>query len=428
MPSLCAEGSVQSVPAWPDLGIPMPVKETPVNDQFQTAMREATRLTQAGRLSEATALIQRALQAVAASPAASGAPPADDVIEGEFRVVEPAAAPAALPGAIRAVPPPAAPTTAQPATPALTPAAGGTGEGGRFLSATYTAQAGTRPYKLYVPGRYRGQALPLLVMLHGCSQSPDDFAAGTRMNQLAEEHGFLVAYPSQLSAANASGCWNWFEPANQRWGQGEPALIAGITRQVAAGYAVDPRRVFVAGLSAGGAMAVIMAMTYPDLYAAVGCHSGLAYGAAHDLPSALRAMGQAEKPRAPRGVPGPAATTSPRALPLIVFHGDRDTTVHPRNADQLIAQWMALPAGDASSAGDAREPEVLRGKAPAGLGYTQSSHFDAGGQVRAEHWLIHGAGHGWSGGSADGSFTAPRGPDAAREMLRFFLAHPQRQG
>jgi poly(hydroxyalkanoate) depolymerase family esterase len=382
-----------------------------VNKQFQTAMREATRLTQAGRLSEATALIQRTLRgaAAAASPSTPGAPPADDTIEGEFRVVEPAAAL-----------PPAAATTA------LTPVAYGTGAGGEFLSATYTAQAGTRPYKLYVPSGYRGEALPLLVMLHGCTQSPDDFAAGTRMNRFAEEHGFLVAYPAQVATANASGCWNWFEPANQRWGQGEPALIAGITRQVAAGYAVDPRRVFVAGLSAGGAMAVVMALTYPDLYAAVGCHSGLAYGAAHDLPSALRAMAQAERPRAPRGVPSPTAATSPRALPLIVFHGDRDTTVHPRNADQLIAQWLALPADDAPPATGAREPEVRRAKAPGGLAYTQSSHFDAGGQLRAEHWLIHGAGHGWSGGSAEGSFTAPRGPDAAHEMLRFFLAHPKR--
>lgn len=387
-------------------------------------MREATRLTQAGRLSEATALIQRTLQraGAAASPGTTVSPPADDSIEGEFRVVETAAAPAALSGAVIAAPTPAAPTTA------LTPAAGDTGKGGQFLSATYTAQAGTRPYKLYVPSGYQGQALPLLVMLHGCTQSHDDFAAGTRMNQLAEEHGFLVVYPAQVSAANASGCWNWFAPANQRWGEGEPALIAGVTRQVAAGYAVDPRRVFVAGLSAGGAMAVIMAMTYPDLYAAVGCHSGLAYGAAHDLPSALRAMGQAERPRASRGVPSPATATSPRVPPLIVFHGDRDTTVHPRNANQLIAQWMALPAGDGPPARGAREPAVLRGKARAGLAYTQSSHFDAGGQVRAEHWLIHGAGHGWSGGSAEGSFTAPKGPDAAREMLRFFLAHPQRQG
>lgn len=404
-----------------------------MNKQFQSAMREATRLTQAGRLSEATALIQRTLQGAGAA-ASSDTPktsPAADIIEGEFRVTEPASAPAALPpllSAITAEPPPAAPSRPAPATPARIPVPGGTGDSGRFLSATYTAQAGTRPYKLYVPGGYRGQALPLLVMLHGCTQSPDDFAVGTRMNQLAEEHGCLVVYPAQVSAANASACWNWFEPANQRWGQGEPALIAGITRQVGATYAVDPRRVFVAGLSSGGAMAVIMAMTYPDLFAAVGCHSGLAYGAAHDLPSALRAMRQAEQPRAPRGVPAPVAVASPRVPPLIMFQGDQDTTVHPRNADQLLAQWMALPTGDAFGAADAPPPEVLRGKVAAGLAYTRSSHLDASGQVRVECWLIHSAGHGWSGGSPEGSFTAPRGPDAAREMLRFFLAHPQREG
>jgi poly(hydroxyalkanoate) depolymerase family esterase len=404
-----------------------------VNKQFQTAMREATRLTQAGRLIEATALIQRTLQGtdVAAPSDPPEAPPADDIIEGEFRVTRPASASAtlpALPETIITEPPPPAPAMPSPATPVRIPGSGSRGEGGQFLSATYTAQAGTRPYKLYVPSGYCGQALPLLVMLHGCTQSPDDFAAGTRMNQIAEEHGCLVVYPAQVSGANASACWNWFEPANQQWGQGEPALIAGITQQVAADYVVDPRRVFVAGLSAGGAMAVIMAMTYPDLFAAVGSHSGLAYGTAHDLSSAFNAMSRAVKPLAPRGVPTPAATTSPRALPLIVFHGDQDKTVHPRNADQLIAQWMALPTGDAPAATDAPEPQVLRGKVPAGLAYTQSSHVDASGQVRVEQWLIHSAGHGWSGGSPEGSFTVPNGPDVSRELLRFFLNHPQREG
>ena len=175
-------------------------------------------------------------------------------------------------------------------------------------------------------------------------------------------------------------------------------------------------------------LAVIMAMTYPDLYAAVGCHSGLAYGAAHDLPSALSAMGRAVKPRARKVAPTAAGAGSPRALPLILFHGDQDTTVHPRNADQLIAQWMALPTGDTPPATGGQKPEVLRGQVAAGLSYTQSTYVDASGQVRVERWLIHGAGHGWSGGSPEGSYTAPRGPDAAREMLRFFLAHPQREG
>jgi poly(hydroxyalkanoate) depolymerase family esterase len=402
-----------------------------MNKQFQAAMHEATRLTRAGRLSEATALIQRALQgAGAAAPSGtSDAASTDDIIEGEFRVAEPAratAAPPALPDA-RA---PESPLPAPTPWPAKQPpifAPGSAGRGARFLSDTYMAQAGARPFKLYVPSGYRGQALPLVVMLHGCTQDPDDFATGTRMNQLAEEHDCLVVYPAQVPAANVSTCWNWFEPANQRRGHGEPAVIAAITRQVCADYAVDPRRVFVAGLSAGGAMAVIMAMTYPDLYAAVGCHSGLAYGAAHDLPSALSAMGRAVKPRARRVAPAAAGSLSPHALPLILFHGDQDTTVHPRNADQLIAQWMALPQGDMPPATGARKPQVLHGQVAAGLSFTQSIYLDASGQVRVERWLIHGAGHGWSGGSPEGSFTAPSGPDAAREMLRFFLAHPQRE-
>lgn len=403
-----------------------------MNDHFQAAMREATRLTRAGRLIEATALIQRTLQGAGpARPSATpDAPSGDTIIEGEFRVTEPAPTPSApleLHAASVVDLPPPAPPTPWPATPAPIPVPGTTGERARFLSETFASQAGPRPYKLYVPSGYRGQALPLVVMLHGCTQNPDDFAAGTRMNQLAEAQGCLVVYPAQVSAANASTCWNWFEPAHQRRGQGEPALIAGITRQVATGYAVDRRRVFVAGLSAGGAMAVIMAMTYPDLYAAVGCHSGLAYGAAHDLPSALGAMGRGVKPRARRDARTAAAPSSP-ALPLIVFQSDQDTTVHPRNADQLIAQWMALPAHDTPTAPGARKPEVLRGQVVGGLAYTRSSHFDARGQVRVEHWQIHGARHGWSGGSPEGSFTAPEGPDAAREILRFFLAHPQLEG
>ena len=165
-------------------------------------------------------------------------------------------------------------------------------DGGQFLAGSYTSPAGTRTYKLYIPSGYRGQALPLIVMLHGCTQSPDDFAAGTRMNGLAEEHRCFVVYPAQTPTANGSKCWNWFQAADQQRGQGEPSLIAGITRQIASTYHIDARRVYVAGLSAGGAMAVILGMTYPDLYAAIGIHSGLAYALAHDLPSALAAMQQ----------------------------------------------------------------------------------------------------------------------------------------
>jgi poly(hydroxyalkanoate) depolymerase family esterase len=251
-------------------------------------------------------------------------------------------------------------------------------------------------------------------MLHGCTQSPDDFAAGTRMNALAEEHTCLVAYPAQAASANASKCWNWFRPSDQQRGQGEPSLIAGITREIMRDYSVDHERVYVAGLSAGAAAAAIMGMTYPDLYAAIGVHSGLACGAAGDLPSAFAAMRQGE------AVAVRQSGDLRRMVPTIVFHGDRDTTVHPRNGDEVIAQSRATTSNDLQTT-------VKHGRAAGGYAYSVTLHTDARGQTVLEHWVIHGAGHAWSGGSPAGSYTDPQGPDAAREMLRFFLEHRHAQ-
>jgi poly(hydroxyalkanoate) depolymerase family esterase len=286
--------------------------------------------------------------------------------------------------------------------------------GGKFIEGTYSNAAGTRTYKLYIPSRYQGQALPLIVMLHGCTQSPDDFATGTRMNLIAEEQTCLVVYPAQPSAANPAKCWNWFRPTDQRRGQGEPSLIAGITRQVMRQYSVDPQRVYIGGLSAGAAAAAVMGATYPDLYAAIGVHSGLACGVASDLPSAFVAMRQGNLANAL----DPGDTSLLRkdglAVPTIVFHGDRDSTVNPRNGDQVITHSMRAKTF---------QKTVHRGRVPGGHVYTRTIHIDQSGRAFFEHWRIHGAGHAWSGGSPAGSFTDRRGPDATREMLRFFLEH-----
>ena len=279
----------------------------------------------------------------------------------------------------------------------------------------YSNQAGNRAYKLYIPSRYQGQALPLIVMLHGCTQSPDDFAAGTRMNLIAEEQTCLVVYPAQPSEANPAKCWNWFRPSDQRRGQGEPSLVAGITRQVMREYSVDPQRVYIGGLSAGAAAAAVMGATYPDLYAAIGVHSGLACGAANDLPSAFVAMRQGGLAAASGSGDISAVLEHGPAVPTIVFHGDRDNTVHPRNGDHVIAQSMKTTN---------LQKKVHRGRVPGGHAYTRTIHTDGSGRAIFEHWEIHGAGHAWSGGSPAGSYTDPRGPDAAREMLRFFLEHP----
>jgi poly(hydroxyalkanoate) depolymerase family esterase len=415
-----------------------------MNFSLSAELLEATRLTKAGQLTEATAALQRMLGTGLpvtrlAVPGRRGpqniygvvdsvemirptpAPPdnmtfSDGVEDSAFRKSKPTspAVTESLRGSINQIRhrgfrlPGGLGHRAPPPIPADLP------NGAKFLDCTFSNQAGSRPYKLYLPSGYHGQSVPLIVMLHGCTQSPDDFAAGTRMNAAAEEHTCLVAYPGQISSANMQKCWNWFNAGDQQRDAGEPSLIAGITREVMHDYAIDQRLVYIAGLSAGGAAAAIMGDAYPDVYAAIGVHSGLACGAARDMPSAFAAMhgigGLAQK----NGHAWPAGS-KPRVVPAIVFHGDKDTTVNPRNADLVVAQ---------SGRGASLRRWVEKGQVAGGLAYTRTLHADATGKTVVEQWVIHGAGHAWSGGSSAGSYTLPEGPDATGEMVRFFLEHP----
>ncbi len=350
-------------------------------------MMTALRLTSEGRLKEAMAELRGVTaQPIATKPGAPRLPALPGVVKDMVeRLAGLGAAAADLP------------VQARPAAPGV--------DNNRFETHSYADASGKHSYKLFIPNSYRGEPMPLVVMLHGCTQSPDDFAAGTGMNALAAAQGFLVAYPAQARTANISKCWNWFNTENQHRDQGEAALIAGITRQIMTDFAVRPGRVYVAGLSAGGALAAIMGATYPELYAAVGVHSGLACGAAHDMQSAFAAMKN-----------GAAAPPSPgqRPVPTIVFHGDHDHTVNFGNAAQVLNQARASARLDTKiSAGEA-----------AGVPYTRTVERDADGRPLLEQWALHGTGHAWSGGDPAGSFTDPNGPDASREMLRFFLEQP----
>lgn len=288
--------------------------------------------------------------------------------------------------------------------------------GGVSLDRVCTVPAGTRAYTLYVPRGHdpAGHAvLPLVVMLHGCTQDPADFATGTRMNALADRHGVLVAYPAQTPRDNGSRCWNWFRRRDQARDTGEPAILAGIVAEIARSHAVDAQRVYATGLSAGAAMAVILGRTHPDVFAAVGAHSGLPFGAAHDVAGAFSAM------QGNAGAPARTRADGMRAVPTIVFHGDADRTVHPRNgsaiADAAIAAVQAID--DAPLV--ARRTESTVG----GRRATRVEYVDQHGRSQVEHWLLEGAGHAWSGGDPGGSYSDAAGPDASAEMLRFFLQH-----
>ncbi|MFT0544876.1 alpha/beta hydrolase family esterase [Allopusillimonas ginsengisoli] len=359
-----------------------------MHPKFQQLMKQAARLTQSGDLAAATAMIQSALRD-------GGAPHAhnqyDDTSVIDVQAWE-------IPDAVSAT------STADTSHEhIITPTRKPVVTGDTFIAGSYRNSSGQRGYKLYVPPDAGEQPLPLVVMLHGCTQDADDFAAGTDMNKIARSRGFYVLYPIQPPELNPQKCWNWFKHNHQHQGRGEPSILAGMTQATIGAHAIDTQRVYVAGLSAGGAMAAILASAYPDLYAAAGVHSGLAPGVASDLPSALAAMKGA-------GIKKPIHAGS--GVPTIVFHGDRDKVVHPGNGQSVIA----------ASAGASARVETLRVPGLHNKRHsTKHMYRNAAGDIIAERWDVHGAGHAWAGGTKSGSYTDQAGPDATGEMLRFFF-------
>ena len=308
------------------------------------------------------------------------------------------------------------PAPSQPSQP------GAVGLPGQLIEGEFSNHAGTRAYKLYIPAQLANSPRPMIVMLHGCTQAADDFARGTRMNRLAEEKGFLVLYPEQPASANMSKCWNWFQTQDQRREEGEPSIIAGMVSELARAYGVDHHRVFVAGLSAGAAMAVILGETYPDIFAAVGAHSGLPFASAHDIPSAMAAMKGGRGKAGAQGLTGGNGSERrcKNPVPTIVFHGDRDHTVQYSNGAAIVRQ--ACDAYAAGANGTDLVASSEQGHLPSGRKFSRTVHMASNAPAHLESWTLHGAGHAWSGGDASGSYTDSHGPDASAEMVRFFLS------
>ena len=367
-------------------------------------MMEATRLVREGKLAEATALLQQRSDHPRAGPHPAqaeqwfraGALPHSGIFAGGLSGgVSMQDLLSRLPGGARV----RSRATGAPAQAQLP---------GAWLEGSYANGAGQRDYRLYVPSGYSsGQPVPLITMLHGGTQTSEDFAAGTRMNELAERHTFLAVYPEQSATANPMRYWNWFQPAHQHRGAGEPSLIAGLTSHVISEYALETSRVYVAGFSAGAAMAAVMAACYPDVYAAAGVHSGLAYGVAKDVASAFKAMKQ--------GAPANGRAGAGK-VPLIVFHGDADPTVDDSNATGLVEARLRAVGGR-------YQAQTSREQVSGGRPYTRAVFNDNEGLPIVEQWTVHGGAHAWSGGSPLGSYTDPLGPDASTELVRFFQQH-----
>jgi poly(hydroxyalkanoate) depolymerase family esterase len=403
---------------------------------FVEAMRQATQLVRTQGPIAATRFIQRLLR-----PNHVPVTPVETRVE--TPVVTPVDAPVMVPGdtrlsaeeghadvVVEVLDPVGARATPLPAIdtePVELPPASG-----QFLTKRFSASVGSRDYKLYLPSGYADVPLPLVVMLHGCTQDPDDFALGTRANRWAESRRLIVVYPQQIRRANAHRCWNWFRPVDQDRGRGEPAIIAGITQQVIDEFHVDAQRVYVVGMSAGGAMAAVVGRAYPEMFAAIGIHSGLPAGVAQDVPSALALMKAGHTPlatNAPYVAMGPyliqrtdsASNLTERATPLIVLQGDADRTVNPANADRLVQ--AALDAYRLNGNSPLQSSVQTIAPTQGSYGYRRTQHVALNGARMIEQWDIHGAGHAWSGGNAAGSHTDAHGPDATKVMLDFFEQH-----
>ena len=377
------------------------------------SLLKATGLTRMGRLMDATRLIQRALGGGAMPSARPAAQPMGQPV--------PETTAETLPNTIILPPPRSVPEPAANDEVMRRP------QHPNFSEQSFAFEGKTYPYRLFVPkladageeGAQR-ESMPLVVLLHGCKQDALDFSKGTAMNALAGKEQCLVLYPEQITRANQLMCWNWFEPGHQQEGLGEPGMITALTRQVLAtdfnGRRADPRRVYIAGLSAGGAMAAVVAGLHPELFTALGVHSGLPAGAASNVMTAFQAMRS--------GGQGQRAS----AMPTIVFHGDGDTTVHPSNGENIALDALAAlreadtPLVKTQSSADPEANRADRNDKPTEL----TRYANAEGKSFIEYWSINNGPHAWSGGSKEGSYTDPDGPSASKAMLAFFLQHSRK--
>ena len=379
---------------------------------FNESMTQAKALTLQGRLLEATRLIQTGLGIEKPFIPET----AEHTSEGE-NVVSFSTSKASE---TRPIPTWNAPKTEaediefreEPDTVASTQSAKGPAVSAPASFTLHETQAGAQSYnyRLFVPSRTSVEAtLPIVVMLHGCKQNADDFARGTAMNVIAEREKFIVAYPEQNRQCNSMGCWNWFEPQHQQRGRGEPAMIAALVAKLVADHRGDASRVYVAGLSAGGAMAALVGQLYPDIFAAVGVHSGLAPATAHDIASAFSAMRK-----------GPSASSrNPIALPIIVFQGSDDKTVAPANAQAIVKIELDTLRAMGFDLQRIKEDANFGGSRKA----TRERWIDTDGKCLVESWNVSNAAHAWAGGDSAGSFTDPQGPNASEAMFRFFRLH-----